>query len=171
MNAGAYDGCMADLVTMTTVLDSGLHLREVDAASHHFGYRESALMTGGYVILGTRLLLRAGNRAIIEARIEELATRRRMSQPLELPSAGSAFKRPPGHFAGGLISDCGLRGVCIGHAQVSEKHAGFIVNTGGASAADVRNLADLIVRTVLDRTGVALESEIRFIGEWAIGGA
>ena len=166
MNAGAYDGCMADTVSATTVLDDGLLMREVDAPGHRFGYRESALMTGGYVILSTRLSLRPGDRAKIEARIEDLAARRRQSQPLELPSAGSAFKRPPGHFAGGLISDCGLKGVRIGQAQVSEKHAGFIVNIGGATAADVRGLADLIMRTVMDRTGVALEPEIRFIGDW-----
>lgn len=166
MNAGAYDGCMADIVRTTRVLDADFLEHAIGKAEHRFGYRESALMRDGTIILETHLLLRAGNRESIGARIAELGVRRRLSQPLELPSAGSAFKRPPGHFAGKLISDCGLRGQRIGGAQVSEKHAGFIVNTGGATAADIRNLVRLVMETVRGSTGVSLEPEIRFIGEW-----
>ncbi len=171
MNAGAYDGCMADTVRETSILDADLRIREIDLAGHRFGYRESALMEDGLIILGTRLLLRSGDRSRIEARVSELAARRRQTQPLELPSAGSAFKRPAGHYAGKLISDCGLRGQHVGGAQVSEKHAGFIVNTGGATATDIRRLTDRIITSVRDQTGVTLVPEIRFIGEWDRGGA
>lgn len=167
MNAGAYDGCMADAVRSTDTLGPDLRPLTIDAADHRFGYRTSALMDGKTVVLRTRLCLRAGNQSRIDARIAELAGRRRQTQPLEFPSAGSVFKRPQGFFAGKLISDCGLRGFRIGGAQVSEKHAGFIVNAGNASASDIRSLTAHVISTVLDRMGVRLEPEIRFIGEWS----
>lgn len=166
MNAGAYDGCMADVVTETRVMGPALTPHAIGASEHRFGYRTSALMGNGAIILETRLLLRRGDPGRIQARIAELGARRRQSQPLEWPSAGSVFKRPAGYYAGKLIADSGLRGSRVGGAQVSEKHAGFIVNTGGASAADIRMLADRVAATVLEHTGVPLETEIRFIGDW-----
>lgn len=166
MNAGAYDGCMADIVTKTQVLTSTLAPESIDRADHRFGYRTSALMDSGAIILETQLMLRRGDPDRIQARIAELGARRRQSQPLEWPSAGSVFKRPAGFYAGKLIADSGLRGSRVGGAQVSEKHAGFIVNTGGASAADIRALTDHVATVVREHTGVLLETEIRFIGEW-----
>ena len=124
-----------------------------------FGYRRSAFSDGTRLILSARLELVPGDRAAIGARMEELMARRQEKQPLEYPSAGSVFKRPEGHFAGALVEQCGLKGLTVGGAQVSEKHAGFIINRGGATCRDVRELVAQIQNIV--RTGVKLEMEIR----------
>ena len=129
MNAGAYDGNIAGVMTEADVLDPDLRIRTCAVADLGFGYRHSALMDTGSVLLSVRLSLHKRDPEQIRERIRELAERRCASQPLEMPSAGSTFRRPPDHFAGRLISDCGLRGSRVGGAQVSEKHAGFIVNT------------------------------------------
>ena len=128
------------------------------------GYRTSVYETDDrYVILGAELILRTGDREEISARMNDYLSRRRRTQPLEYPNAGSVFKRPEGYFAGKLIEDCGLKGVSVGGAQVSEKHAGFIVNRGGATSSDVRRLVELIRDRVLCETGVTLECEIKFL--------
>lgn len=166
MNAGAYDACMSDVVVQTDYIDEQLEHRTVTGADHRFDYRRSVFSDRPVIILRSRLKLKQGDYAGIVARMADLSDRRRRSQPLDLPSAGSIFKRPPGFFAGKLISDCGLKGFRIGDAQVSEKHAGFIVNLGQATAGDVRNLMEHIQETVLHKTGVRLEPEIKFIGDW-----
>ncbi len=166
MNAGAYGGAMADVVLESRVLDASLRLTTVAGADHGFGYRYNALTAGGAIILETRLLLQKGDPTAIRARIAELNERRRCTQPLEWPSAGSVFKRPNGYYAGKLIAESELCGLHEGGAQVSEKHAGFIINTGGARASDIRALVDRVTDRVLARTGVRLETEIRFVGDW-----
>jgi UDP-N-acetylmuramate dehydrogenase len=166
MNAGAYDSCMSEVVVETDYLDENLLRQTVAGAEHRFAYRHSFFSDRSVVILGARLRLAPGDRPQILARMADLAVRRRASQPLDLPSAGSVFKRPPGLFAGKLISDCQLKGLRIGDAQVSEKHAGFIVNLGQATAQDVRDLVRQVQAVVLEQTGVRLEPEIKFIGQW-----
>ena len=161
MNAGAYGGEMKDvLISCTHVTPAGEHgVLSGDALG--LSYRHSAYKENGCVITSLALKLLPGNREQIKERMDELMQRRRDKQPLEYPSAGSIFKRPPGHFAGTLIEQCGLKGAQIGGAQVSEKHAGFIVNAGGATCADVLNLIEHIQKTVLAQTGVTLECEVR----------
>ena len=166
MNAGAYDACMKDVVVQTEYLDEQLVHQVIRGAEHRFGYRHSLFSDRGGVILRARIQLQRGRPEQISARMNELSEQRRQSQPLEWPSAGSVFKRPPGHYAGKLISDCQLKGLRIGDAQVSEKHAGFIINLGQATAQDVRRVVDQIRATVAARTGISLEPEIRFIGDW-----
>ncbi len=165
MNAGAYGGCMADICVTSDYYDreSG-EIGSFCGEEQAFGYRTSIYsVSDRYVVLGATLALREGNRALIGEAMASFTERRKSTQPLELPSAGSVFKRPVGHFAGKLIEDCGLKGLRVGGAQVSEKHAGFIVNRGGATAADVKSLVAEIQRTVLERTDVALECEIKFL--------
>lgn len=161
MNAGAYGGEMAQVVRSVDCLTVEGALETVTDLS--FSYRSSVFSDGRRMILGARLELQAGDRADIRARMEELAARRQSKQPLEYPSAGSMFKRPPGHFAGALIDQCGLRGLTVGGAQVSEKHAGFVVNRGGATCADVLQLVDQVRARVLAQTGVELEMEVRVL--------
>ena len=117
-----------------------------------------------WLITGARLQLEKGDRGEIRAKMADLAQRRRSKQPLEYPSAGSTFKRPAGHFAGGLIEQCGLKGRSVGGAQVSEKHAGFVINTGNATCQDILDLIRLVRKTVLEETGVELEPEVRMLG-------
>ena len=165
MNAGAFGGCMADICQNSTAFD--LVSREVvtfRGVEQSFGYRTSIYEKNDrYAILGAELVFRYGQTAEIEKRMDEYLSHRRRTQPLEYPSAGSVFKRPEGHFAGKLIEDCGLKGVTVGGAQVSEKHAGFIINRGGATASDVRRLVELIHDRVLCEMGVDLECEIKFL--------
>ena len=161
MNAGAYGGEMAQVVRSVDCLTAEGALETVTDLG--FSYRSSVFSDGRRMILGARLELQAGDRADIRARMEELAARRQSKQPLEYPSAGSMFKRPPGHFAGALIDQCGLRGLTVGGAQVSEKHAGFVVNRGGATCADVLQLVDQVRARVLAQTGVELEMEVRVL--------
>lgn len=166
MNAGAYDQCMADVVVLTEYLDEKMEHRTFVGPQHRFDYRCSAFCDQPGIILRACLKLSEDDPQAIFARIADLSARRRASQPLDLPSAGSAFKRPAGHYAGKLISDCGLKGCRVGNAQVSEKHAGFIINLGQGSAADTRALMEKIRREVAGKTGVWLEPEVRFIGDW-----
>ncbi len=164
MNAGAYDGEMSRLITETVCLSPEGELQTVKGAEHDFSYRHSAFSDGSRLILQAALKLKPGNTKEIEETMAELSRRRRATQPLELPSAGSVFKRPKGNFAGTLIESCGLKGTAVGGAQVSVKHAGFIVNTGAATCQDVLTLISYIQKTVFEKTGVPLEMEIKTLG-------
>ncbi|MHB8961823.1 MAG: UDP-N-acetylmuramate dehydrogenase [Saccharofermentanales bacterium] len=168
MNAGAYDGCMSNIVVRSEGYDigAGKIFTLPDTASHEFGYRRSFFAQGQAIVLKTWIQLHPGIRADIDCKMAEFARRRKHSQPLELPSAGSTFKRPEGHFAGKLIEDAGLKGCRIGGACVSTKHAGFIVNDNSATAADVFALIRHVQRCVYDKDGVMLEPEVRILGEW-----
>lgn len=166
MNAGAYDACMADVVVQTDFLNEKMDHRQAMGDEHCFGYRTSYFLKNASIILGAAMQLKADQTEDILRRMADLAARRRASQPLDLPSAGSVFKRPTGFYAGKLISECGLQGLRFGDAQVSEKHAGFIVNRGQATAHDVRSLMVHIQERVAAEKGVHLEPEIRMIGEW-----
>ena len=163
MNAGAYGGEMAQVVESVTAWLPGQGVRELEAGELELSYRHSRFSGGEGVVLAATLALTPGDREAIRGEMAELIARRRQSQPLEWPSAGSAFKRPPGHYAGTLIERCGLKGLRVGGAQVSEKHAGFIINRGGATCADVVALMEEVRRRVLAETGVTLEPEIRVV--------
>jgi len=165
MNAGAYDGEMKDVVTSVLVLTAEGHEQLLTLDELSFGYRQSLLQKKKLIALEATLALKSGSREQIYAKIEDLNRRRREKQPLTLPSAGSVFKRPPGHFAGTLIEQAGLKGHRIGGAEVSTLHAGFIVNVGQATAKDVRALICHIQAVVKDKFNVWLEPEIRIIGE------
>jgi len=166
MNAGAYGGEMKDCVTETDYLTGQGDIRTLKGEEHLFGYRRSFFTDNpGCVILRTRVRLAKGDKELIHERMQELKKRRVESQPLQYPSAGSFFKRPPGYYAGKLISDCGLKGLRFGDAQVSEKHAGFIINLGNANCSDVISLMEKVRETVKERFGVELEPEVRIIGE------
>lgn len=161
MNAGAYGGEMKDVVCETEYLDVSFTRQILRGEEHGFGYRTSAFRgIKNCLILSVKMRLTPGDPAEIRAEMDDYAGRRREKQPLEYPSAGSVFKRPEGHFAGALIEQCGLKGLQIGGAQVSEKHAGFIINRGGATCDDVLRLIETIQKTVLRETGVMLECEI-----------
>jgi len=164
MNAGAYDGELRDVATDVTCLDAAGELVELTAEQADWGYRRSAIAERGLVVLSVTLQLRAGDPKAIQARMDELAQRRNDKQPLDLPSAGSTFKRPPGHYAGKLIQDAGLQGYTVGGAQVSTKHAGFVVNIGGATAADIIQVIRDVQSGVLAQFGVMLEPEVRLWG-------
>jgi UDP-N-acetylmuramate dehydrogenase len=163
MNAGAYDGEMCDILLEVLVITSAGELQWLPVAECGFSYRKSIFMQTGAVVAAARLLLQPGDPVEIKAKMDDIMHRRRDKQPLEFPNAGSAFKRPPGYYAGGLIQQCNLKGRSVGGAQVSEKHAGFIINTGGATAADVRALIVLGQEVVQQQTGVLLEPEIKFV--------
>ena len=163
MNAGAYDGEMKDIVESVTVLTKDGDIKELSNEEMHFSYRMSDVQKFGYIVLKAKLKLKKGNKEEIQAAVDDLTERRTSKQPLEYPSCGSVFKRPVGHFAGGLISDSGLKGYSIGGAQVSEKHAGFIINKGGATAADVLALVKHIQDKVKEDSGVDLVCEIRIV--------
>ena len=162
INAGAYGGEMKDVVESVVCLyspDQGLY--ELPAEQCAFSYRKSLFNTrGGYVILSAVFRLQPGDRDEIAAKMREMNEKRRAKQPLELPSAGSAFKRPEGNFAGALIEQAGLKGFTVGGAQVSEKHAGFVVNVGGATSHDVYDLMMQVRNTVYEKSGVRLEPEV-----------
>ena len=164
MNAGAYGGEMKDVVVSTRYLDGELRLCEAYGSAHDFGYRHSAFSDTDCVLLGSTLALTPGDPADIQARMRDLSGRRRSSQPLDLPSAGSTFKRPVGGYAAALIDQAGLKGYTVGGAQVSEKHAGFVVNVGGATARDMLELMRQIEQRVFEQTGVQLEPEVRILG-------
>lgn len=161
MNAGAYNGEMAQVVALVTCLTAEGELEQV--TDFDFAYRHSAFSDGTRLILSARFRLERGDKAAIRARMDELAEKRQSKQPLEYPSAGSMFKRPTGYFAAALIDQCGLKGLTVGGAQVSEKHAGFVVNRGGATCADVLELVRQVKERVLARTGVELEMEVRVL--------
>ena len=161
MNAGAYGGEMKQVAIATTVLEMDGALRVFSGAQQGFSYRTSAFEDLDAIIVKTVFQLAPGNKDVISARMQELMEKRRASQPLELPSAGSTFKRPEGAYAGALIQQAGLKGVSVGGACVSEKHAGFVVNTGGATAKDVRALIELVQKRVYETSGYRLSPEVR----------
>ena len=161
MNAGAYGGELKDVVRSVRYLDAGGTLRET--ADPGFSYRRSMFSQGGLTVLSAALTLRPGDGAAIAARMRELAEQRQAKQPLDLPSAGSTFKRPATGFAAAMIDGAGCKGLRVGGAQVSEKHAGFVVNTGGATCADVLALMELVKARVYEKYGVELEPEVRVI--------
>lgn len=165
MNAGAYGGEIKDIVKTVTYADETGDIKTIENSDCCFGYRTSVFTSGGKYILSAELELKPGNEADIRAAMADYNKRRSDKQPLSLPSAGSTFKRPQGYFAGRLIEDANLKGYQIGGAKVSEKHAGFVVNSGGATAEDVLRLIDHIRETVKTQFGVDLEPEIRLIGE------
>ena len=164
MNAGAYGGEMKQAISSVSVLFPEEGIRTLSGEEMAFGYRHSLLTDHPEaVVLHAVFHLTPGDPETIRQKMRELMDRRRNSQPLEWPSAGSTFKRPEGYFAGTLIDQCGLKGLTVGGAQVSEKHAGFVINRGGATCADVEELIAQIQRQVLDRTGVTLEPEVKII--------
>lgn len=166
MNAGAYDGEMSRVVVRTSYLDATGTPGVLEGEAHGFAYRRSFFSEHpDHVALETVLRLSPGDPDAIRADMEELSARRRASQPLDKPSAGSVFKRPPGGYAGTLIDACGLKGAAVGGARVSEKHAGFIINTGDAACEDVLGLIELIRERVFAHSGVRLEPEIKLVGE------
>ncbi len=166
MNAGAYGGEMGDVLTEFTVLTQGGELRRIPREQMEPGYRSSIAARKGYLVLEAVMRLKKGDPQEIRARMEELREKRVSKQPLEYPSAGSTFKRPEGYFAGKLIQDAGLRGLAVGGAQVSEKHCGFVVNKGGATAKDVAELMRLVAEIVEEKFGVRLEPEVKKLGEF-----
>lgn len=166
MNAGAYGGEMKDVLTEVTVLTREGEIRTVPAEKLEIGYRTSLAAKNGWIILEAVLKFQKGDAEAIRGRMEELKMQRVTKQPLDLPSAGSTFKRPEGYFAGKLIMDAGLRGFTVGGAQISEKHCGFVVNKGGATAEDVRNLICAVQKKVQEEAGVKLEPEVKFLGEF-----
>ena len=164
MNAGAYDSDMSSVVREVRCLTAEGEQQAVPVQELGFAYRRSLFTDGGRLILGATLELLPGREGEIRALMEEFGNRRRRKQPLDLPSAGSIFNRPNGFFAAALIDECGLKGTTIGGAQVSTKHAGFIVNIGGATCSDVLRLAEQVQETVFQETGVELELEVRTLG-------
>ena len=165
MNAGAYGGEMAQVLTAVTYLDETGTVVTIPASECGLSYRHSLFSDHpDWLILEAEMELQPGDAETIKGRMDELAAQRRTKQPLEWPSAGSTFKRPEGNFAAALIDQCGLKGFSVGDAQVSEKHAGFLVNKGKATAEDMRRLMDLVRERVLRETGVELEPEVKFLG-------
>lgn len=166
MNAGAYGGELSQVVTQVQVLDKNGEFLTLDNETMEFGYRRSTIRRRPFIVTEVVLSLRPGDPAEIRAKMDELAVKRREKQPLDFPSAGSTFKRPEGYYAGELIMNAGLRGFQVGGARVSDKHCGFIVNAGNASAADIMDVIWEVQRRVKDRFGVDLESEVVFLGEF-----
>ena len=164
MNAGAYGGEMADVVLSAECLMTDGSIVKVNASQMNFGYRKSVFKENGTTVLSAVLKLRQGNKKEIQEKMDDYICRRKSKQPLEYPSAGSFFKRPTGYFAGALIEKNGLKGETVGGAQVSEKHAGFIINRGGASCEDVKKLGKTVSDKVFAAEGVRLEPEVIFVG-------
>ena len=164
MNAGAYGGEMKDVLVWVKAIDRDGYVRQYAAAELELGYRTSRIQKEALVVLEVKFTLQQGDPVKIRERMEELKEQRVAKQPLEYPSAGSTFKRPEGYFAGKLIMDAGLRGFSVGDAQVSEKHCGFVINRGNATAADVMALVSQVQTIVEEKFGVQLELEVRRIG-------
>jgi len=164
MNAGAYGGEMSQVVTESLCIDKNGCLIRLVGDEHDFGYRNSRIQNEGLVVLETTMILRHGDKDEIRRKMADYNSRRREKQPLNLPGAGSVFKRPKGYYAGQLIQECGLKGYTIGGAKVSDKHCGFIVNIGNATSKDVLDLIRYVRKTVYEKTGVLLEPEVRIIG-------
>lgn len=165
MNAGAYDGEMSKVVKSVRVMDAAGEVSELSAGELDFGYRHSALQGSSKIVTSVTVELAAGDKQAIAEKMADFSNRRITKQPLELPSAGSMFKRPPGYFAGTLIDQTGLKGYTVGGAQVSTKHAGFVVNIGGATASDVLQLISDVQAKVFAAHGVHLEPEVLVLGE------
>lgn len=166
MNAGAYGGEMKDVLVEVTVMDAEGKIFAIPAEKLELGYRTSVIKKAGYIVLETKIRLKEGDQEAIRERMKELTIQRTTKQPLEYPSAGSTFKRPEGYFAGKLVMDSGLRGYQVGGARVSEKHCGFVINAGDATAKDVRTLMDNVRDIVYEKYGVTLEPEVKFLGEF-----
>lgn len=166
MNAGAYGSEMVQVLRTVTVMTADGSIRTLPAGELELGYRTSCIGRKGYIVLEAELELKKGEAEAIRSRMEELAVQRRTKQPLEFPSAGSTFKRPEGYFAGKLIQDAGLRGFSVGGAQVSEKHCGFVINRGDATAADILELCRQVQHMVKEQSGVDLELEVRTVGDF-----
>ena len=165
MNAGAYDGDMSGIVVQVKTVTHNGKILTYEKDELDFGYRHSVFQHNGQAICEITLELASGDKEAIQAKIDDFTQRRESKQPLEMHSAGSTFKRPPGYFAGTLIDQTGLKGLTVGGAQVSEKHAGFVINTGSATCADVRELIRRVQEAVYRAHGVRLEPEVRFVGE------
>lgn len=166
MNAGAYGGEMKDILVSVTVMTDEGEQKVLKAEELNLGYRTSIIKERGYIVLDVVLQLQVGDRDTIRNRMEELKVQRVTKQPLEYPSAGSTFKRPEGYFAGKLIEDAGLRGYRVGGAQVSEKHCGFVINTGDATTSDVVQLIHDVQNIIWNKFKVKLEPEIKFLGDF-----
>lgn len=167
MNAGAYGGEMKQVVTKVSVLDcDSLTVKELSNEEMDFSYRHSVLKDKNYIALGCEMRLTPSDKESIASYMRELAVKRKEKQPLEYPSAGSTFKRPEGYFAGKLIEDAGLGGYTIGGASVSDKHKGFVINKGDATAEDVKKLIDHVIKTVQEKDNVTLEPEVLFLGDF-----
>ncbi|MCX7923653.1 MAG: UDP-N-acetylmuramate dehydrogenase [Clostridia bacterium] len=165
MNAGAYISEMVNVVEETEYLDNKGEIKVVRGEEHQFGYRTSFIQKQGGIVLKSILKLKKGNKDEVKSLMDDFSKRRKDKQPIELPSAGSVFKRPEGYFAGKLIEDCGLRGYRIGGAEVSQKHCGFIVNIGGATADDIVALINHIKTSVHSKFGLELQTEVKVVGE------
>lgn len=166
MNAGAYGGEMKDVLTEVTVMNAEGDIFTLPTEELELGYRTSIIKTAGYIVLEAKIRLKEGDPEVIRETMKDLTIRRTTKQPLEYPSAGSTFKRPEGYFAGKLIMDSGLAGYQVGGAQVSEKHCGFVINAGDATARDVRTLMDNVRDIVYKKYGVTLQPEVKFLGEF-----
>ena len=167
MNAGAYGGELKDYITFVRVLTPELEIKDIPCADMQFGYRKSAVQAMGYIVLGAAFRLPDGDKEASRELLLTLNNKRKSCQPLNFPSAGSTFKRPHGYFAGTMIEQCGLKGCRIGGAQVSDKHAGFIINIGDATSADIYKLIGHVRQVVYQKTGVILEPEIKIIGDFS----
>ena len=165
MNAGAYGGEMKQVVKNVRLMDRDGNIFELSNEEMKFEYRRSILTTNDYIVLSAVIELQPGNADEIKATMVDYANRRTTKQPLNFPSAGSTFKRPEGHFAAKLIDDCGLRGLSLRGAQVSEKHCGFVINSGDASAKDILDLIFIVKSTVNAKFGIMLEEEVKILGE------
>ncbi|GAA0865883.1 UDP-N-acetylmuramate dehydrogenase [Paraclostridium tenue] len=165
MNAGAYGGEMKDIIKSVRLMDEEGNIFELKNEEMEFGYRKSILSKKDYIVLSAVFELQEGNYDEIKNYMRELTKSRVTKQPLNLPSAGSTFKRPEGHFAAKLIEDSGLKGLTLGKAQVSDKHAGFVVNLGNAKAKDILDLIDVVKSTVYSKFGVMLEEEVKILGD------
>ncbi len=163
MNAGAYGGELKDVVKEVSSFDSQGEISAFSGSELEFSYRHSVFSENGHIILKCKIELSQGNRDEIKSRMEELSLKRRQSQPLDMPSAGSTFKRPKTGYAAAMIEECGLKGFTVGGAQVSKKHAGFVVNCGNATFEDVYSLMEQVKDRVYRKTGTALEPEVRII--------
>ena len=166
MNAGAFGGEMKEVLTEVTVMNAEGDIFTLPTEELELGYRTSIIKTAGYIVLEAKIRLKEGDPEVIRETMKDLTIRRTTKQPLEYPSAGSTFKRPEGYFAGKLIMDSGLAGYQVGGAQVSEKHCGFVINAGDATARDVRTLMDNVRDIVYKKYGVTLEPEVKFLGEF-----
>lgn len=165
MNAGAYGGEMKQVVKSVRLMDIDGNIFELSNEEMKFEYRRSLLTTEDYIVLSAVIELQPGNVEEIKETMTDYANRRSTKQPLNFPSAGSTFKRPEGHFAAKLIDDCGLRGLNLRGAQVSDKHCGFVVNSGGATAKDILDLMFIVKSTVNAKFGIMLEEEVKILGE------
>lgn len=166
MNAGAYGSEMKNVLKSVTVLTAEGDVKVLPAAGLELGYRTSVIPKCGYLVLEAEFALTKGNSEEIKAVMDDLAARRKEKQPLEFPSAGSTFKRPEGYFAGKLIEDAGLKGFSVGGAQVSEKHAGFVINKKDATASDIYSLCKEVEKKVMETFGVSLEMEVKLLGDF-----